>query len=164
MFLVHPIFFIGFFGRLSKVPSYSKASCLSVVLLLGDRDSSSSCRSGHRNSPHRSAVISDECINGGMWGKTVFEAPPTHILPVLKNFTFSLIARLLLSIKYSIPRKRFYLFIMATCEACNTIPPVVAEGYTLKGSYIELGGLNTCTSLSSILALPPLTPKNNKIK
>lgn len=32
---------------------------------------------------------------------------------------------------------------MATCAACNTIPPVVAEGYNHKGSYVELAGLNT---------------------
>jgi hypothetical protein len=30
-----------------------------------------------------------------------------------------------------------------TCEACNTIPPVVASGYTPKGKWEEIGGLNT---------------------
>ncbi|TVY85488.1 putative AIM2 family protein, partial [Lachnellula suecica] len=34
-----------------------------------------------------------------------------------------------------------------TCEACKTIPPVIAEGYENKGSWIELAGLKTCTSL-----------------
>lgn len=31
-----------------------------------------------------------------------------------------------------------------TCEACRTIPPVVAEGYTPKGTYAGVAGLNTC--------------------
>ncbi|PYH81341.1 hypothetical protein BO82DRAFT_432681 [Aspergillus uvarum CBS 121591] len=30
-----------------------------------------------------------------------------------------------------------------TCEACRTIPPVVAEGYTPKGTYEGVAGLNT---------------------
>lgn len=30
-----------------------------------------------------------------------------------------------------------------TCEACNTIPPVVASGYNPKGKWEEIGGLNT---------------------
>jgi len=30
-----------------------------------------------------------------------------------------------------------------TCDACNTIPPVVAEGYVTKGSWEEVGGLKT---------------------
>lgn len=31
--------------------------------------------------------------------------------------------------------------------ACCNIPPVVGKGYDAKGSYEELGGLNTCTAL-----------------
>ena len=31
-----------------------------------------------------------------------------------------------------------------TCEACKTIPPVIAEGYTPKGTYEQIGGLKTC--------------------
>lgn len=30
-----------------------------------------------------------------------------------------------------------------TCEACNTIPPVVAEGYETTGKWEEVGGLKT---------------------
>ncbi|CZT47240.1 related to hydrolase related to dienelactone hydrolase [Rhynchosporium secalis] len=30
-----------------------------------------------------------------------------------------------------------------TCEACKTIPPVVAEGYTEKGEWEDVGGLKT---------------------
>lgn len=30
-----------------------------------------------------------------------------------------------------------------TCEACKTIPPVIAEGYTPKGTYEQIGGLKT---------------------
>jgi len=30
-----------------------------------------------------------------------------------------------------------------TCEACKTIPPVVAEGYEPKGTYEEIAGLKT---------------------
>lgn len=33
-----------------------------------------------------------------------------------------------------------------TCEACRTIPPVIAEGYEPKGEYRSIGGLNTCES------------------
>lgn len=29
-------------------------------------------------------------------------------------------------------------------RACCTIPPVIVEGYTPKGTYSDLGGLNTC--------------------
>jgi len=32
-----------------------------------------------------------------------------------------------------------------TCEACNTIPPVIAVGYEPKGKWEELGGLKTCS-------------------
>jgi hypothetical protein len=34
-----------------------------------------------------------------------------------------------------------------TCEACRTIPPVIAEGYTPKGERSIIGGLgfSTCT-------------------
>jgi hypothetical protein len=35
------------------------------------------------------------------------------------------------------------------CEACKTIPPVVAEGYVEKGKWEEIGGLKTCMILSS---------------
>ena len=42
---------------------------------------------------------------------------------------------------------------MGTChghnEACCNIPPVVASGYSAKGSYEELGGLKTCKVSSS---------------
>ncbi|TVY28089.1 putative AIM2 family protein [Lachnellula hyalina] len=31
-----------------------------------------------------------------------------------------------------------------TCEACKTIPPVIAEGYENKGSWGEVAGLKTC--------------------
>jgi hypothetical protein len=30
-------------------------------------------------------------------------------------------------------------------EACCNVPPVVADGYTTKGTYEELGGFKTCT-------------------
>ena len=30
------------------------------------------------------------------------------------------------------------------CEACKTIPPVVAEGYVEKGNWEDVGGLKTC--------------------
>ncbi|KAL2842910.1 hypothetical protein BJY01DRAFT_199510 [Aspergillus pseudoustus] len=30
-----------------------------------------------------------------------------------------------------------------TCEACRTIPPVVSTGYTAKGQYEDIAGLNT---------------------
>lgn len=30
------------------------------------------------------------------------------------------------------------------CEACKTIPPVISEGYELKGSTSDVGGLKTC--------------------
>jgi hypothetical protein len=33
-----------------------------------------------------------------------------------------------------------------TCEACNTIPPVLAEGYIEKGKWEEVGGFRTCDS------------------
>jgi hypothetical protein len=36
-----------------------------------------------------------------------------------------------------------------TCEACNTIAPVVAEGYEPKGKWEVLDGLKTCTTISS---------------
>jgi hypothetical protein len=42
-----------------------------------------------------------------------------------------------------------------TCEACNTIPPVVAEGYEEKGKWEEIGGLKTCESLFSV-STPPI--------
>ena len=45
-----------------------------------------------------------------------------------------------------------------TCEACKTIPPVVAEGYEPKGKWEEIAGLKTCMFLPSAsphpLALP----------
>ena len=31
-----------------------------------------------------------------------------------------------------------------TCEACRTLPPAMAEGYTAKGIYDTIGGLKTC--------------------
>lgn len=31
-----------------------------------------------------------------------------------------------------------------SCEACRTIPPVIPKGYTPKGTYQNLAGLNTC--------------------
>jgi len=34
-----------------------------------------------------------------------------------------------------------------TCEACKTIPPVIAEGYENKGSWGEVAGLKTCMYL-----------------
>ncbi|PYH98114.1 2-dehydropantoate 2-reductase [Aspergillus ellipticus CBS 707.79] len=34
-----------------------------------------------------------------------------------------------------------------TCEACRTIPPVISEGYTPKGTYSEIAGLKTCRTL-----------------
>lgn len=33
-----------------------------------------------------------------------------------------------------------------SCDACRTIPPVVPEGYTPKGAYETIAGLNTCIS------------------
>lgn len=33
-----------------------------------------------------------------------------------------------------------------TCEACRTIPPVVAQGYTPEGKYETIAGLKTCKS------------------
>ncbi|PYH49359.1 dienelactone hydrolase [Aspergillus saccharolyticus JOP 1030-1] len=30
-----------------------------------------------------------------------------------------------------------------TCEACRTIPPVITQGYTPKGTYEDIAGLNT---------------------
>jgi len=35
------------------------------------------------------------------------------------------------------------------CEACKTIPPVLAEGYVEKGKWEEIGGLKTCKSTSN---------------
>jgi hypothetical protein len=32
-----------------------------------------------------------------------------------------------------------------SCEACKTIPPVIAEGYEPKGKYEDIAGLKTCT-------------------
>jgi hypothetical protein len=32
----------------------------------------------------------------------------------------------------------------APCEACNTIPRAVSEGYVEKGNWIEIAGLPTC--------------------
>lgn len=40
-----------------------------------------------------------------------------------------------------------------SCEACRTIPPVIPQGYTPKGTYQTLASLNTCT-----LPSPPLSP------
>jgi hypothetical protein len=31
-----------------------------------------------------------------------------------------------------------------TCEACNIIPPVLAEGYIEKGKWEEVSGLRAC--------------------
>lgn len=45
-------------------------------------------------------------------------------------------------------------------QACCNIPPVVASGYTAKGTYEELGGLKTCQepySLPSIEGLANTT-------
>lgn len=35
-----------------------------------------------------------------------------------------------------------------TCEACRTIPPVISEGYTPKGTSYAIGelGFDTCNS------------------
>ena len=35
-------------------------------------------------------------------------------------------------------------------EACCNIPPVITSGYVPKGSYEELGGLKTCTSVYTL--------------
>ncbi|TVY20551.1 putative AIM2 family protein [Lachnellula arida] len=42
-----------------------------------------------------------------------------------------------------------------TCEACKTIPPVIAEGYENKGSWGEVAGLKTCpqTATKALVAL-----------
>ncbi|TVY40721.1 putative AIM2 family protein [Lachnellula occidentalis] len=42
-----------------------------------------------------------------------------------------------------------------TCEACKTIPPVIAEGYENKGSWGEIAGLKTCpaTATKALVAL-----------
>lgn len=33
-----------------------------------------------------------------------------------------------------------------SCDACRTLPPVISQGYTTKGTYKEVAGLNTCKS------------------
>ncbi|OGM40597.1 dienelactone hydrolase [Aspergillus bombycis] len=33
-----------------------------------------------------------------------------------------------------------------SCDACRTLPPVIPQGYTTKGAYKEVAGLNTCKS------------------
>jgi hypothetical protein len=45
------------------------------------------------------------------------------------------------------PKKESKQAIMAAapCEACNTIPRAVSEGYVEKGQWIEIAGLPTCT-------------------
>lgn len=30
------------------------------------------------------------------------------------------------------------------CDACKTIPPVIAEGYEPKGKWEEIAGFKTC--------------------
>ena len=43
---------------------------------------------------------------------------------------------------------------MSTSEVCYTLPPVVTEGYTVKGTYENIAGLKTCMDLSlSLLSL-----------
>lgn len=42
---------------------------------------------------------------------------------------------------------------MSTSEVCYTLPPVVTEGYTVKGTYETIAGLKTCMNLSLSLSL-----------
>lgn len=42
------------------------------------------------------------------------------------------------------------LTVAMSCEACRTIPPVTAKGYTPQGQFEKIAGLNTCT-----LTIPP---------
>jgi hypothetical protein len=37
-----------------------------------------------------------------------------------------------------------------SCEACRTIPPVIGQGYTPRGSYETIAGLKTCESTLEI--------------
>lgn len=39
-----------------------------------------------------------------------------------------------------------HLRLTMSCEACRTIPPVIATGYTPKGHFESIAGLNTCKS------------------
>lgn len=47
----------------------------------------------------------------------------------------------------TISSNQFQIQSTMTCEACKTIPPVVAEGYEPKGKYEEIAGLKTCMFL-----------------
>jgi hypothetical protein len=42
---------------------------------------------------------------------------------------------------------------MSTSEVCYTLPPVVTEGYTVKGTYETIAGLKTCMNLSLSFSL-----------